>query len=193
MKILAGTVAIGLVGCMVASAGEPATLGIGSRVRVQQGPRKDNPKLAGRVVATDADTLTLSLDGGSTRSVPWSSVRRIEVSQGRRSAGAGMLRGAGIGLALGVVAGALVGATRPDDRCYSDPRRDTWCLELFTTNDYAFLGAITLGGTGAVVGGGVGAAWRGERWAPVREPRLSLAPTPGPGGRGAGLALRFDF
>lgn len=188
MKILTGTVAVVLLAHVVA-AEEAGTLGIGSRLRVQQATGKGNPRLAGRVVAHDADTLTLSLDGGATRVVPWGTVRRLEVSRGRRSAGAGMLRGAGIGLATGVAAGLAVGALGAD-RSPCPP--DAWCIR-FTRTESAGIGAMVLGAGGTVVGGLTGLAWPGERWTRVGEPRLSLAPTTGPRGRGAGLALQLSF
>jgi hypothetical protein len=188
MRIVAMAGAAVLAGAAVASAAEPATLGIGSRVRIQQG--KDKPRLVGVIAASDAETLTLSLEQGETRIVPWHDVRKIDVSRGRRSAGAGALRGAGIGLATGAAAGIVAGLVAGDDPPCAP---DEWCLLRFSSGDKMALGGTGLGVTGAALGAALGAFGRGERWAPAGEHRVNLAPQTGPGGHGAGLALRLEF
>src|SRR5262245_14893925 len=100
MRIPAAVVTM-VLGATLASAGEPATFGLGSRVRAHVGRDRAQGAVVGVVAATDADTLTLVLENGATRDVPWRDVRRLDLSRGRRSVGAGIARGAGIGLAAG--------------------------------------------------------------------------------------------
>jgi hypothetical protein len=184
MKILGTTAAMVLGGAVLVGAGEPATLGVGSRVRLQA---EGGLRLKGLVVATDAETLTLSLEGGATRDVAWSSVRKIDVSRGRRSAGGGFLRGAGIGLAAGATVGALAGALSGDD----PPCQDCWFR--FSAGEKAAIDGVLLGGVGTILGGVTGAVAPGERWERAGEPKVRLTAQTDPSGRGAGLALRLAF
>lgn len=184
MKILGTTVAMVLGAAVLAGAGEPATLGLGSKVRVKV---HKEPAAEGLVVATDPETLTLSLPSGARREIAWSKVQKLQVSRGKRSTGKGFLRGAGIGLAGGALAGVVTGVMAGDDA----PCRDCWFR--FSAGEKATMGAVLLGGAGTVVGGIFGLAAPGEKWERVGERQFTLAPQVDPRGQGAGLALRFAF
>jgi hypothetical protein len=184
MKILGTTAAIVLGAAVLAGAGEPAILGIGSKVRVKV---HKEPAAEGLVVATDPETLTLSLPSGATREIAWSKVKTMQVSGGRRSAGNGFLRGAGAGLASGALVGVMTGFVAGDDAACSE------CWFRLSAGEKATAGAVLLGGAGTIVGGVFGAVAPGERWQTVGERRLTLAPQADPSGKGAGLALRLAF
>jgi len=200
MKILLTAVAVTFAAGAVL-AGEPATFGIGSRVRVQQEAGKQRLSQVGVIVATDAETLTLSLDHGHTRVVPWSEVRRLDISRGRRSVGAGMLRGAGFGLAAGLAVGTFLAiGERDDPPC---PPSDappgfgfsgSLCFgPLFTAADKRTFDIAGMGLVGGSVGLAVGAVSRGERWQRAGGRIVHVSPTTDPRGHGAGLALSVSF
>ncbi len=67
--------------------------------------------------------------------------------------------GAGIGLLIGAATGAVIGFASGDD-----PSCSGWFCWRFTAEEKAALGAIGLGGLGAVIGLIAGAASSSERW-----------------------------
>ena len=103
-----------------------------------------------------ADTLVLrEFDTGAPLLLPLSTVQRLSVSGGRRSVGAGALRGLGIGLGVGVAGGAVIGALSPvnEDAFIKVSRAETVAI-----------GAILVGGIGAVLGTLAGVSRPGEKW-----------------------------
>jgi hypothetical protein len=155
-----------------------------------------NSRYAGEVVASDADTLTIRLDGRDLRvSLPRTAIARMELSRGRRPRST--LRGAAIGAGIGAAGGALLGFAAGGDRC--PPGRPGegffgWqgCLALFSAGDKAAMGAVGFGALGGLVGAVIGSQ-RAERWETVTthgtpKVRVSLRPL---GRLGASLALGF--
>jgi hypothetical protein len=194
MRIQAAAMAMVLATAGTSRGEEPATLGVGSRVRIQQGTTKGGPWLVGVLAATDAETLTLSLGRGHTREVRWRDVRRVDVSRGRRSVGSGMLRGAGFGLLAGVAAGGLLALGERDDTCspVEGGYFDGLCLAL-SARDKRTLDVAGMGLVGTSVGLVVGGAARGERWQRAGERRVQVLPSADAHGRGAGVALSVSF
>lgn len=155
----------------------PSAVGPGARVRVRIDSPPPPRTVIGTVRAPGADTLVLApADGGPLRYIPTSSIDRLEVSRGRGVVASHVLIGAVAGAAIGgVVAGT-------SSSCAGD---DPWCR--FWRN-LAVLGGVGLGG---VVGAGVGALIKGEKWMAVPlEHRVSIAPLPH-GGVGVGLTVEF--
>lgn len=147
------------------------------RLRLRPGvdPARDGTRPAGRLARLDADSVVLALEAGRA-AFPRAAVTRLEVYAGRRSRGREVLRGASFGLLGGAALGALAGAAThdPDDDC----RADAWlCPDLGRGFDAA-IGAVVLGGIGAVAGGTWGATRPLDRWrrVPMSELRVGLAP-----------------
>lgn len=170
-----------VVGCLLAflvptlahaEAEKPQDLAPGVRVRVTAPTVAPGP-LVGTVRSLSADAIEIAVKGREgTIQMPRASVLRLEVSRGRNRG-----KGALIGAATLATAGIVVGAVG----C-----RDSGDF------DSGFCAAV-LGGTGLVLGGGVGAlVGSGERWTelPSDRFRVSLAPTPG---GGVELSVRFTF
>ncbi len=134
----------------------------GDRVRVTV-----SSKIVGTVVTFVADTLVLKLEGQSTWAVPLASMKKLEVSRGRKSnVGKGAGRGFLIGAALGVTVGALTGGGFGD----CDFTHDTdsgGCSAQF-----ALVGGLAFGLLGAGIGAIAGGANPGEEWqeVPVEKP-----------------------
>lgn len=182
---MAGAVVLAVAGASGVHA-EPAA----GRVRLSGVGRAEDGsasggRVTGRVLASDAETLTIAPRSGPARTYRWNELRSFEESRGRRSRGAGALRGAGRGFLAGAAFGAIAVAT------YQASSRDPIGL------DGLLVGAIaidcTLGAT--VLGGAIGAIAPGERWSRVEvgRARVSVAPTTGPRGRGAGFAFAVEF
>ena len=94
---------------------------------------------------------------------------------------------AGIGLLVGAATGAVIGLASGDD-----PPCSGWFCWGFTAEEKAALGAIGLGGLGAVIGLIAGAASSGERWEEVPLDRLRVSVGPQRDGRlGFGLSVTF--
>lgn len=113
--------------------------------------------MTGRVVAIARDTIDVDVDGRGRATVAAMTVRRIEVSGGQKSRGAGAKRGAIRGALVGAAIGAVSLGLQHED----------------VGDEGASLGeAITLGiWSGALFGGAIGAAIgasrAGEKWAQV--------------------------
>ena len=154
-----------------------------------------NTSYAGKVVASDADTLTIRLDGRNVRvSLPRTAIARMQVSRGGRPRST--LRGAAIGLGIGAVGGALLGYSAGDDRCPpGNPNEGFFgwngCLALFSAGDKAAMGAIGFGALGGLVGAVIGSR-HSERWETVADPSRKLTLGVRPVGR-RGLALALGF
>lgn len=159
------------IGSVVAAQtnGDPA-VDIGSRIRLKTAPAAAYGWLSGRVVALSEDSLWLARTGtGKPRAVPLGSIRRLEVSRGRRS---NLLKGLGIGLASGVVLGGAIGFIEG-----GDPPCETGAFVpcfRFSAEEKAAAYALVLGGVGALLGGVIGAVTHTERWAEVQPAAVRL-------------------
>ena len=151
---------------------EPApSVVVGCRVRVTQ----THSVLAGSLLATDEESLTVAGDGSKVPAViRRSDVTRLEVSRGRHSAAVlGALGGA-------VVLGAL-----------SYPAWQA-CGDCSGSPPAAMV--IGFGVGGGLIGALIGNLITSERWheVAVSSVQIGIAPSVGPGGRlGLSLTIRF--
>jgi hypothetical protein len=152
----------------------PSTSPLTTGTRVRVTARGDGPerRLVGPLRTFDGEALTLIPEGSADHvTVPRETITRIEVSRGSRSRAG---RGALIGAVLGLAAIAIAESTRGEN--YEAP------------DNYGLIVAGSIAG-GAVVGAGVGALMRSEKW--EAQPWAV-----GPGRRAAGpvsvkVTLRF--
>jgi hypothetical protein len=111
----------------------------------------------GRVTAVNPDIVQVAPDGGEAAMVPISAMRRVEISRGRTSRGAGFkkgaIRGALILAAIGAVSSGLQHEQVGEDGA--------------TVTEAALLGIWSGGLFGGLIGGGIGAARSGDRWEQV--------------------------
>lgn len=163
---------------------EPAVLR--DRVRLQCAADAEGPcrgRLIGRLLAADADRLTLAVtDRSEPLVLERRDIARLEVSRGRQTA-----RGAGKGALTGGIVLGLVGlgiAALWDGSNNPDSPIDAGDY-LVLTGMSAGLGALAGTVTGALVG------TASEQWKPAHAPpvRLSVAPRP----KGAALSLSIRF
>jgi hypothetical protein len=152
-----------------ARAQDGPALAAGARVRITV-PSRNVTKQVGTLQAVLADTLVIDLLGarlGELLRVPLDSVTRLDVSDGRhRQTG----RGAGIGFLAGAAVGAILGPLTmecPDYGCDTSPAVA------------AVVGGLALGGLGALVGLGIGAATTSETWKEVPVSALRASPAAG--------------
>jgi len=158
------------------SAQEQPPIEPGSRVRVSA-PDLAMHRQVATLEAWRGDTLVLARPW--TMDCPLASVTRLEVSQYRKSnCGKGALIGGGIGVAVG----ALIGAMWTEEG-------DLGCTDRAAC---VGLGAAALGVTGGLIGLGIGALSKTERWeeVPLDQLRASLAP---PHDRRLGIGLSVAF
>lgn len=162
---------------------------VGDRVRIKADARTlAGGSTIGTLVSTSEDSVVIDADGGLLY-IPAASVRRLDVSRGRRNRGTGLLRGAGGGLLIGGVAGAVIGAAT-----YEECRSEEFlgCLLSPTSPaESAMWGGFVVGVVGAVIGGVVGLASPGERWQRTSWAQ-SVSVVPAAGG-GMGLSVRKSF
>jgi len=153
----------------------------GQRVRVTA-PTLGIRKQAATFEALRGDTLIVVAD--SIMDCPLASVTRLDVSRGRRS---NALKGLGFGAAAGAVIGAAVGAW--------GAHRDTptseavFCYE--GTAACAAGGALAVGAFGGLVGLGVGALAKTDRWEELPLDRLRVSVVPRRDGFGVGARIAF--
>ncbi len=103
--------------------------------------------------------------------------------------GSNARKGAGIGLLVGAATGAVIGLASGDDPSCSG---SGWFCWRFTAEEKAALGAVGLGGLGAVIGLIAGAASGSERWEKVPLDRVRVSVGPQRDGRlGFGASVRF--
>lgn len=111
MNAKLGASMLGAVWCLWAprAFSQAATpIDTGSRIRVTLGG-SGRGQLTGTVVALARDTLWLARGHGEDTIVtPLATIKRLELSGGRRSAGDGALLGGAIGLVLGATGGVVV-------------------------------------------------------------------------------------
>jgi hypothetical protein len=120
-----------------------------------------------------AGAIEIAREDGSVLSVPVTSIAKLQVSSGRKRR---TLVGALCGAALGV------GITLIGTRC----EHPAYCED---NAGYRTAGLVILGGGGALLGAGVGALIRTERWTTVPIP----APERISARRGATLAFTLRF
>ena len=111
----------------------------------------------GRVTAVTPATVQVAVDDRDPVTVATTTVRRVEISRGRTSRGAGFrkgaIRGAIILAAIGAVSGAVQHEQVGEDGA--------------TVTEAALLGVWSGGLFGGLIGGAIGAARSGDRWEQV--------------------------
>jgi hypothetical protein len=154
----------------------PSAVGAGARVRVRVDSPPPQRTMTGTVRTLTAHTLTLAPSGGGADAhIPVAAIGKLEVSRGRGIVASHVIIGAVAGAAAG---GLLAGAA---SSCGTDP----WC------RFWRSLAVLGGGGLGGVVGAGVGALVKGEKWMTVPvEHRVTLAPV-ARGGVGVALTVQF--
>ncbi len=144
-----------LLACASAlSASDTTFVSQGARVKVFPSMAGANP-VTGEVAKLSYDTLVIVPEGnGSAQTFYPGDLRKIEVSQGKKS---NVGKGAWIGAAAGAVSGFIIGyAGGPNDVC-----TEVGCGAAL---------AAVFGAGGALLGVGVGAALSGERWVVAELP-----------------------
>ena len=150
----------------------PSVIDVGSRVRLRSSVLAGQPR--GLVVAKDEEVLTLATEAGPLK-IPVRSVTSLDTSLGRK-------RRTWEGLAIGAVVGALVGLGDKVDPDYCGTFSDYHC----SRGEAVAVDAAAM----AILGAGVGALIKSDRWSAVTlraGPSLAL----GGGGAGASVTLRF--
>lgn len=129
-------------------------LNAGDRVRVTTGARV----ITARTLTIDAAALTISSGPADTTAVPWTAIRRLDVSAGRDSRAGRAVIGGVVGLVAGGAVGLVLGNGRKSG--------GTWGGE-----DEGELTSSVFGFLGAAVGGLIGAAVTPpEKWRQVMLP-----------------------
>jgi hypothetical protein len=111
----------------------------------------------GRVVAATAETVQIAPEGGEPVTVAVKTVRRVEISRGRTSRGAGFKKGAIRGAIIMGVLGAILNSLQ-HEQIGEDGA---------TVTEAALLGLWSGGLFGGLIGGGIGAARAGDKWEQV--------------------------
>ena len=158
------------------------TLESGKRVRVTA-PLVGPERMVGIYLSNDDSTMQVQTEAQVTPlTIPLVHVIRLEMSQGRKSNSLkGLVIGSVSGAVLGAVAGLVVGQENGDNPCGGG--RPAEC---------AAIGALAVGATGALVGLGIGALIKTERWERVRTDQLRVQPVTTPDGRfGLAASVRF--
>lgn len=142
----------------------------GYRIRLRTGRAPE--RRAGRILSTCGERMSVAFDGRSTaESVSLGDVTELEIFRGTRGhVGTGALIGTGAGVAGGLALG--IGMA-------SDAFFDA------NASDVAGI-AILFGAGGALLGAGIGALVRTDRWRRLDPAKVRLGLSPGPRG---GLAL----
>jgi hypothetical protein len=113
--------------------------------------------IIGRVASVSADGFEVSNESGTPSRVARQAVKRIEVSRGVTTNGAGAMKGAMWGAIVMGAAGAVLAGLQHDQIGESGS----------SVGHAAALGAWSGGLFGGLIGAGVGAARAGERWEQV--------------------------
>jgi hypothetical protein len=174
--VLVASVLVSPVGFAEPAIGAPVD--IGGRVRLKSAAVRGG--VVGVVVDADETSLTVKRDGGTRNlRIPWESLSRLQVSDGRKHRGENVAKGAVIG-GLVVAFPAAVGAGQAnidcEHECHAGP--------MFAT------GVLIGAGLGAIIG----MASKTDRWTTVRaprRPRVMLGVSPVPRGAGASLGVSF--
>ncbi|MDH3457542.1 MAG: hypothetical protein OER90_11955 [Gemmatimonadota bacterium] len=157
--------------------GQDQPLQPGQRVHVTV-PTLGIKKQAATFEALRGDVLVVVAD--SAMNCPLSSVSRLEVSRGRKS---NAVKGLAIGSVAGVVVGAVLGVVA------STGSGETLCY--WGTVECGASGAAAFGVFGGLVGLGIGALSKTERWEEVPLDRLRVSIVPQRDGFGIGASIAF--
>ena len=149
-------VTFGVVSAMAASAAAQSKLpvAVDQRVRVWTTAAE---AVTGRVVAATSETLQIADNGKDPVTVAVPAVRRVEVSRGGSSKGAGAKKGAIWGA---IISGAIGAALLP-------LQREEVGGNGSSVGKAVALGAWSGGLFGGLIGAGIGAARAGEKWEQV--------------------------
>src|SRR5688572_25391774 len=152
----------------------------GERVRLTTHKSEDREK--GVVVATDAESLTVSLGSGKPPvRFAIASLERLEVARGRRSAAKeGAITGGILGGAFGVFAISVVSAVLCDNASGCDASAGAYLA-----------GTGIFGAGGAGLGALVGLAIKKDRWERVPMSRVRVGLQPVRGGAGVGVSIAW--
>lgn len=144
---------------------------IGERVRITV----LGSKVVGTVKKKDSQSLTIQMKKGTMRTVTLASIKKIEKSMGtRRYAWHGM----GIGVATGVIA-AVIAGKNVEEVCEITIGGFTESTPCEVTGSGLTVVAAAVWGTGlGVVGLGIGALIKGEKWKEVTRARAGLSMSP---------------
>ena len=137
-----------------ASAQSSLPIAIDQRVRLWTNAAE---AVTGRVTAVTPATVHIAVDDRDPVSVAVTSVRRVEISRGRTSRGAGFRKGALRGAIIMGVLGAIL----------LPLQREEVGEDGATVTEAALLGIWSGGLFGGLIGGGIGAARAGDRWEQV--------------------------
>lgn len=116
-------------------------------------------RITGNMQAITDDSLRF-VANDSTMVLPLSSIKRLDVSVGKKTNGG---RGAAIGAVTGGLAFGLV-AMASDGSCSSD---DGWCMDLFSPGESFVLGFIPGAAGGALIGLVIGGSTKTDKWKEV--------------------------
>lgn len=173
--------ALALTTPAVLLAQQEASIGPGHRVRASA-PSISANWVVGTVLEVRTDTCFLAVEGhASPYSLPFTSIRRLEISRGERtSSSKGARIGALAGAALGLLVGVEIGTTEHERASCADLEYSLFECRPETKTDLAVVGAFTvgLGGLGAATGALIGFASKSERWdvVPLDELRVGRSP-----------------
>ena len=142
-----------LINSTVAVAAQPATrISTGQRVRITN----ETGQLIGTVISVTPDNVRIT-DGAQERTIALAGVRRIDVSTGTTSKGAGAKKGAiRWGLIMAAIGAVSLGLQHDDVGEDGSSAGEAVALG-------AFSGALF----GGLIGAGIGAARAGEKWETV--------------------------
>lgn len=153
---LAGLLALSLVLGLAMPSGAQSLLPIAVDQRVRIWTASADA-MVGRVAAVARDTIQVDVDGGNRAIVAAVTIRRIELSGGKKSRGAGAKAGAIRGaLVAGALGAILLGWQHQDVGDDGASVGEAVALGLWS-------GALF----GGAIGAGVGAARAGEKWTQV--------------------------
>ncbi len=159
----------------------------GQRVRIK------SPLVQGEFVIRSlaADSIVLEdRSGNAVHTIARSSINRMEVYAGRRSAGNRLIRGMGYGALIGGVPLAVLMYADGDAlRCEPPSGAFFYFCAEPTAEEKAAIGFIAGAVLGSVIGGVFGLARSGERW--QRLPLERVVATQSGNGFTAGLSLSF--
>jgi hypothetical protein len=113
--------------------------------------------VTGRIVAVTPETLQVAQDGDDPVTVAVPTVRRVEVSRGGKTKGAGAKKG----LLWGAIIGGTIGAIG------AGLQHETLGEDGASVGEAVALGVWSGGLFGGLIGAGVGAARAGEKWEQV--------------------------
>lgn len=185
-----GLLAFSVLPSALGAQGGCPTLQAGSTVRLHA-PSSATYTLPQSVRPEDRE-IALPSAGGSARMLPCAQLRRVELRAGTRSRSRVALRRAGVGLLAGAVVGAGVGYL-----AWEEGDGDEW--QIFSRDETALIGAVYLGGAGALIGGVSGYAAPGSRWQnvplaphPLRASAEGLRVAPA-GGAGVRVSYTLGF